>query len=114
VEVLDLFEVVLNSPYANSLVRQYTLTALCKFAIRLSELSDPSVDERIERVRLILQKHSASQDLEIQQRSVEFESLFTKGDLMKGVLEHMPAPEIRTTIMGTGTKGRVLTSVWEG
>ena len=93
---------VIKSPYANSLIRQYTLTALSKFAIRLGEASSPNAGNQVERIRDILSKYSESQDLELQQRSVEFEALFTKGDLVNGVLEHMPAPEIRATIMGTG------------
>lgn len=93
---------VIKSPYANPLIRQYTLTALSKFAIRLGEASSPNAANQVERIRDILSKYSESQDLELQQRSVEFEALFTKGDLVNGVLEHMPAPEIRATIMGTG------------
>ena len=121
--MLELFELVLNSPYANSLIRQYTLTALCKFAIRLSEISDPAIEEQTQRIKEILDKHSTSQDLEIQQRSVEFEALFSKGSLVNGVLEHMPPPEIRATIMGTGTYSHLpryhhvapmLTSVLDG
>lgn len=106
VEVLDLLEMVIKSPYANSLIRQYTLTALSKFAIRLGEASSPNAANQVERIRDILSKYSESQDLELQQRSVEFEALFTKGDLVNGVLEHMPAPEIRATIMGTVSEKR--------
>lgn len=76
--------------------------ALSKFAIRVSETSSPNIGERTERIRDILSKYSESQDLELQQRSVEHEALFAKGELVNGVLEHMPAPEIRATIMGTG------------
>jgi len=94
---------VIKSPYANTLIRQYTLTALSKFAIRLNEASVPDTMKRVEKIRDILGRYAESQDLELQQRSVEYEALFTKGDLVNGVLEHMPAPEIRATIMGTGT-----------
>lgn len=101
-DIVDLFEIVLGSPYANTLTRQYTLTALSKLAIRFNEARASDASTQNERIRDILAKYSWSQDLELQQRSVEYGALFSKTDLVDGVLEHMPAPDIRATIMGTG------------
>jgi len=51
----------------------------------------------------ILGGYSTSPELEIQQRSVEFMSLYAQQvDIRIGVLEQMPAPEIKATVMGTG------------
>jgi hypothetical protein len=41
--------------------------------------------------------------LEIQQRSVEFANLLALGELKSGVLERMPAPELKATVMGYGS-----------
>jgi AP-1 complex subunit gamma-1 len=99
--MVDLFELVLNSPYSNTLIRQYTLTAISKLFMRISETASGTGSAQRERIRTIITHYSDSQDLEIQQRAVEFDSLFSRTDLVGGVLEHMPVPELRTTIMGT-------------
>lgn len=99
--IVSLLELVLQSPYVNSLIRQFTLTALSKLAVRFAEVSSPSASAQQERIQQILVSYTSSSDLEIQQRSVEFGQLFIRGDLIGGVLEHMPAPEIKATIMGT-------------
>lgn len=100
--IVDLLEMVLNSPYANTLVRQFVLTAVSKLSARLSEQSMPGVGEQQDRIAVILAGFSSNLELEIQQRSVEFGSLFTKDEIKAGVLERMPPPEIRATMMGTG------------
>jgi AP-1 complex subunit gamma-1 len=50
----------------------------------------------------ILAKYTTSPDLELQQRAVEFSSLFTLGDIKEGLLERMPPPELKATVMGVG------------
>lgn len=99
--LVSLLELVLQSPYVNSIIRQFTLTALSKLAVRFAEVSSPSASAQQERIQQILVSYTSSSDLEIQQRSVEFGQLFIRSDLIGGVLEHMPAPEIKATIMGT-------------
>lgn len=99
-DIVSLFEMVLSSPYVNSLIRQFTLTALSKLAVRFAEVNSPTASAQQDRIRELLSTFTASSDLEIQQRSVEFGQLFTHGELIGGVLEHMPAPEIKPTIMG--------------
>lgn len=64
-------------------------------------------EEQRQKIKEILDGFSTSPELEIQQRSVEFESLFAlanqgQSEIVTGVLEQMPAPEIKTTVIGTG------------
>ena len=100
-DIVDLFELVLNSPYANTLIRQFVLVAASKVSARLSELSTPSQSTQQDRIAVMLAGFSSNLELEIQQRAVEFASLFARNDVKAGVLERMPPPEIRATIMGT-------------
>lgn len=102
-DIVDLLQSVLDSPYSNTLVRQYTLTALSKLSVRFAEISSPTASLQQDRIREILAGYSGNLDLEIQQRAVEMGTLFQQnGGLDRGVLEHMPMPEIKATIMGTG------------
>ncbi|KAJ9095950.1 hypothetical protein QFC21_005312 [Naganishia friedmannii] len=101
-DIVDLFQLVLDSPYANTLIRQWSLMALAKLAIRFAEAGTSSASVQQERIREILAGYSDATELEIQQRAVEFGQLFTKAEVIGGVLEHMPAPELKATIMGTG------------
>jgi AP-1 complex subunit gamma-1 len=55
-----------------------------------------------QRIAEVLAKYTTSPELELQQRAVEFASLFTLGDLKSGVLERMPPPELKATVMGVG------------
>ncbi|KAJ9121463.1 hypothetical protein QFC22_002079 [Naganishia vaughanmartiniae] len=105
-DIVDLFQLVLDSPYANTLIRQWTLMALAKLAIRFAEAGTASASVQQERIREILAGYSEATELEIQQRAVEFGQLFTKADVIGGVLEHMPAPELKATIMGTVSEKR--------
>jgi AP-1 complex subunit gamma-1 len=101
-DIVDLFELVLNSPYTNTLIRQFVLTAASKLSARLAELSSSTQQVQQDRIAVMLAGFSGNLELEIQQRAVEFGSLFARGDVRAGVLERMPPPEIRATIMGTG------------
>ena len=55
-----------------------------------------------DRIAEILAKYTTSPELELQQRAVEFASLFTLGETRIGVLEQMPPPELKATVMGVG------------
>jgi AP-1 complex subunit gamma-1 len=98
-DIIDLFGLVLSSPYVSNLIRQFVLVAVSKVSARLAEMGNTSQDDRI---AVILAGFSSNLELEIQQRAVEFGSLFGKSEIKAGVLERMPPPEIRATIMGTG------------
>ncbi|KAK8864299.1 hypothetical protein IAR55_001545 [Kwoniella newhampshirensis] len=105
-DLIDILELVLNSPYINTLIRQFVLTAISKLSVRFAELSTPNQSTQQDRIAEILASFSSNLELEIQQRAVEFGSLFGKNEIKMGVLERMPPPEIRATIMGTVSERR--------
>lgn len=96
-DLIDLVLSILDSPYANYLIRQFVLAAVTKIAARTTT-SMPEQD----RIAEILAKYTTSPELELQQRAVEFASLFTLGETRIGVLEQMPPPELKATVMGVG------------
>jgi len=97
-EVLDLIISILDSPYANFLIRQFVLTAITKMSSRPT--TTPTQQERI---ATLIAGYTTNPELEIQQRGVEFANLLALGDLKSGVLERMPAPELKATVMGYGS-----------
>lgn len=88
-DIVDLLTNILNSTYANQIVVEYIITASMKLTTRLS---DPA---QIERLRRLLSSRTADLSVEIQQRAVEYSNLFGYDQIRRGVLERMPAPEIR-------------------
>lgn len=97
-DLVDLLASVLDSPYANYLTRQFTLAALTKISSRPG-ITQPQQD----RIQDLLASYTTSPELEIQQRAVELASLFTLDpDVRAGVLERMPPPELKATVMGVG------------
>lgn len=103
--VVDLISSLLDSPYANSQTRQWVLTALAKLAVRYSY--DGS---QVTKIHQVLTRYETSVDMELQQRSVEFEALLKRQDIREGVLEAMPPPEIKTTMVGTVSEKRAVGS----
>jgi AP-1 complex subunit gamma-1 len=99
-EIVDLFSTILNSAYANQIVTEYIITSLMKLTTRLS---DPA---QLDRIRRLLQSHSASLDVEVQQRAVEYGNLFSYDQIRRGVLEKMPPPQIKeeSRVLGEATK----------
>lgn len=102
-DIVELFENVLQSPYANYLTRQFVLTSLTKLSSR-----PRTTGAQRERIATMLSGFVTSPELEIQQRSVEFASLFNQGEIFVGVLERMPAPELKATVIGIGEWGLFL------
>lgn len=89
---------ILDSPYANFLIRQFVLAAITKMSSR------PTTSHtQQERIATLIAGYTTNPELEIQQRSVEFANLLALGDLKSGVLERMPAPELKATVMGYGS-----------
>lgn len=88
-EIVDLLMAILNSSYAGQVVTEYIITSAMKLTTRLQ---DPA---QIDRLRRLLLKHQTDLDVEVQQRSVEYGNLFGYDKVRRGVLEHMPPPEIR-------------------
>ncbi|CAE6394349.1 unnamed protein product [Rhizoctonia solani] len=100
-DIVEIQESILQSPYANALIRQFVLTSLAKLSSR------PAVSEpQRQRIFNILNGFATSTELEIQQRAVEFASLFSHADIRGGVLEVMPPPEIKATVIGTVSERR--------
>ncbi|KIY65086.1 gamma-adaptin [Cylindrobasidium torrendii FP15055 ss-10] len=101
VELVDLVLSTLDSPYANYLSRQYVLTAITKMASRPTTSAAQQ-----ERINDVLATYTTSPELEIQQRAVEYASLFNLGELREGVLERMPPPELKATVMGVVSENK--------
>lgn len=97
---------VLDSPYANYLTRQFVLTAITKISSRPTTSAAQQ-----ERIQTLLASYTTSLELEIQQRAVEFASLFSLGELRSGVLERMPPPELKATVMGVVSENKPVGSV---
>lgn len=99
-EVVDLFSTILNSSYATQIATEYIITSLMKLSTRFT---DPA---QIDRIRRILQNNSASLDVEVQQRAVEYGNLFGYDAIRRGVLEKMPPPQITeaSRVLGEATK----------
>lgn len=106
VALVDLMETVMTSPYTNTLIRQFVMTALAKLSVRFAETGTQSGVQQQERISHLIATYSTNLELEIQQRSVEFGTLLGMGDVKMGVLERMPPPEIKATIMGTVSERR--------
>lgn len=105
-DILDLFLSVLNSPYANNLIRQFVLGAITKMASRHTTTAPQQT-----RIVDVLTQYTTNPELELQQRAVEYANLFTLGDLKVGVLERMPPPELKATVMGIGASSQSLGDV---
>lgn len=101
-EIVDLFTTILNSSYSGQIVTEYIITAAMKLTTRLSDAG------QVDRLRRLLLGRQTDLDVEVQQRSVEYGNLFGYDQVRKGVLERMPAPEIREEqrVLGEATKKR--------
>ena len=96
-DIVDLLTNVLNSTYCSQVVTEYIITAAMKLTVRMSETA------QIERLRRFFIGRASDLSIEIQQRAVEYTSLFGYDQIKRGVLERMPPPEIREEqpILGT-------------
>ena len=96
-DIVDLLISVMDSPYSNYLTRQFVVAAVTKISSR--HTTSPAQQSHIAE---ILTKYTTSPELELQQRAVEFASLFALGEVRVGVLERMPPPELKATVMDVG------------
>uniref|UniRef100_A0A8C5S0N9 AP-1 complex subunit gamma n=1 Tax=Laticauda laticaudata TaxID=8630 RepID=A0A8C5S0N9_LATLA len=86
-DVLSLLERVLQSHLSLPSTRAYALTALMKLGTRLQ-------DADIDRIRSLVSIYCSCHDVELQQRAVEYNTLFRKYDhLRASILENMPVVE---------------------
>ncbi|KAL0602803.1 AP-1 complex subunit gamma-like 2 [Plecturocebus cupreus] len=85
-EVLALLEKVLQSHMSLPATRGYALTALMKLSTRLHGDNN--------RIRQVVSIYGSCLDMELQQRAVEYDTLFRKYDHMRAaILEKMPLVE---------------------
>ena len=98
-DIVDLFSTILNSSYATQIVTEYIITSSMKLTTRFT---DPA---QIERIRRLLGQRTSDLSTEIQQRAVEYGNLFSYDEIRRGVLERMPAPEIKeeSRVLGEAT-----------
>ncbi|KAI8455346.1 AP-1 complex subunit gamma-1 [Phakopsora pachyrhizi] len=104
-DIVGIIDLVLLSPYVNQTIRQFALTALAKLSSRLPPSSPTQTT-----ITQILGRFVTSAELEIQQRAVEFSQLLTMPDIKLGVLERMPPPELKASVMGTVSEKRAVGS----
>ena len=91
--VIDLFTSLLDSVYAEKDTREFVLTALAKLHTRMRDTAQQA------RIVDIFQQHVASVDLEAQKRAIEYRALMDRGSLRDAVLEPMPLPEQKPTLL---------------
>ncbi|KAI7869330.1 adaptin N terminal region-domain-containing protein [Spinellus fusiger] len=102
--IVGLLESILLGPYVNQLTRAYVLTAIMKLSSRLHESSVQT------KIKEILQYHTKSMEVEIQQRAVEYMNMFSLDDIRPAVLERMPIPEGNTIVQTGNNESDELTS----
>lgn len=88
-DIVDLLDTIRTSIYATAIISEYLLNAFIKLTTRFQQPA------QVNRVRNILAQDTGNLNVEIQQRAVEYDNLFKFDDIRKGVVERMPAPEIR-------------------
>ncbi|WFD05387.1 clathrin associated protein complex large subunit [Malassezia vespertilionis] len=93
--IVELLVSLLDSVYADEVTREYVLTALAKLYTRITD------GEQQATIMAIFAQHSSSIDVETQKRAIEYRALLKRADICDGVLETMPLPEIRQTMLGT-------------
>ncbi|KAI0251471.1 Adaptor protein complex AP-1 gamma subunit [Lactifluus subvellereus] len=109
VEVIDLILSILDSPYANYLTRQFVFAAITKISSRPT-----TSNKQQERIVAVFAGYTTNPELELQQRAVEFASLFSLGELRAGVLERMPPPELKATVTGVVSENKPVGSTKTG
>lgn len=92
-EVVSILEKILSNNNSTVVTKEYAITALLKLSTRFSEASG-------KRIKDAITKYSRSTVVELQQRSIEYSSLFNKYDHMRSaLLEHMPLIESKRQSM---------------
>ncbi|KAL8613855.1 AP-1 complex subunit gamma-1 [Nucella lapillus] len=85
-EVVDMLERIVGSANSAVVTKEYAITALMKLSSRFTAT--------VPRIRQIMSVYGSSTNMELQQRSVEYTSLFKAYDhLRPALLEHMPLIE---------------------
>ena len=86
--VLDLLRSILDSPMSLMITRELALTALMKLSTRLPD--------QLDRIRTMIGLYNNNVDVELQQRSSEFTSIFNLYNRLRpALLEQMPIAELK-------------------
>jgi AP-1 complex subunit gamma-1 len=87
-EIVEILEKILNYNAGSIFTRQYAINALMKLSTRLTSVS--------ERIQTIMSIYGCNMSLELQQRAVEYDSIFRRYDHLRGGLfESMPVMETK-------------------
>ncbi|XP_023230332.1 AP-1 complex subunit gamma-1-like [Centruroides sculpturatus] len=85
-QVIDLYEKLLTNIHMTLVTREYAITSLMKLSVRYSSCAP--------RVKKLIDIFGGHMNVELQQRAVEFSTLFSKHDhLRASLLERMPQIE---------------------
>ncbi|XP_067125686.1 AP-1 complex subunit gamma-1-like isoform X2 [Centruroides vittatus] len=85
-QVIDLYEKLLTNIHMTLVTREYAITSLMKLSVRYSSCAP--------RVKKLIDMFGGHMNVELQQRAVEFSTLFSKHDhLRASLLERMPQIE---------------------
>jgi AP-1 complex subunit gamma-1 len=100
-EVLDVVVKILQSPHSTQLTRDYAMNTVMKLSTRFTVT--------LSRIKYILSQYCNNLDVELQQRAVEYVTIFSKYDRMRnGIFEKMPAIGKSEAAGGGGGGGGVL------
>jgi len=82
-DVVNVLAGILGSTLSSQVTKEYTVTALMKLTTRFTTCT--------EQIQYIINKYTTNTDVELQQRSVEFDTIFRKYETLRpGLLERMP------------------------
>lgn len=88
-QVIDLYEKLLTNIHMTLITREYAITSLMKLSVRYLSCAP--------RVKNLIDMFGGHMNVELQQRAVEFSTLFSKHDnLRPSLLERMPQMENRS------------------
>lgn len=85
-QILDVFEKVLGDIHMTLVTKEYAITSLMKLSVRYENAAP--------RIKKIIDVYGSNMNIELQQRSTEFSTLFSKHNhLRPSLLERMPQME---------------------
>jgi AP-1 complex subunit gamma-1 len=93
-EILDLMEQIYSARqnYPNTSVQQYLATSLAKLSVRFT--NEPDAESLKQRITQLLRKLGQSNDVEVQQRALEYIELLKINPMYLAILEPMPSPKL--------------------
>lgn len=94
-EIVDFYEKMLSNNQVQLVTKEYAVTSLMKLSVRFAS-SAPQIKK-------VVDAFGGNMNVELQQRSIEFSSLFSKFDHLRGsLLERMPPMESRSLASSAG------------